>query len=124
MNETGPDAVPPPARSSFEERMFERFDPVPEPYLKSIPSVLARPRLDPDVEPDRRVEGRQLVQEDVGQLVPERIAIRLGREVAAFASPLRHGADDAADELPDAGLAVGRAEVAAEVLRDDDVGRH
>jgi hypothetical protein len=29
MNETGPDAVPPPARSSFDERMLERFEPVP-----------------------------------------------------------------------------------------------
>src|SRR3954462_1931867 len=46
MNETGPLAVPPPARSSFEERMFERFEPVPEPYLNSIPSVLAKPRIE------------------------------------------------------------------------------
>src|SRR5215471_2166559 len=46
MNDTGPDAVPPPARCSREERMAERFDPVPEPYLKSIPSVFARPRID------------------------------------------------------------------------------
>src|SRR6266571_5292816 len=46
MKETGPDAVPPPASSSREERMFDRFDPVPEPYLNSIPSVLARPRME------------------------------------------------------------------------------
>ena len=46
MKETGPEAVPPPARSSFEERIGERFVPVPEPYLKSIPSVLARVRID------------------------------------------------------------------------------
>ena len=46
MNETGPEAVPPPARSSREERMLERFDPVPDPYLKSMPSVLARPRIE------------------------------------------------------------------------------
>src|SRR5258708_39083624 len=46
MKETGPDAVPPPARSSFDERMLERFDPVPLPYLKSMPSVLARPRME------------------------------------------------------------------------------
>src|SRR6188472_3630072 len=45
MNETGPDAVPPPASSSIDERMFDRFDPVPDPYLKSMPSVLARPRI-------------------------------------------------------------------------------
>ena len=46
MNETGPDAVPPPASNSREERMFDRFDPVPDPYLNSIPSVLARPRIE------------------------------------------------------------------------------
>src|SRR5512134_454145 len=46
MKETGPEAVPPPARCSLLERIADRFDPVPEPYLKSIPSVLARPRID------------------------------------------------------------------------------
>src|SRR5919109_3752933 len=46
MNETGPDAVPPPASSSREDRIVDRFDPVPDPYLNSIPSVLARPRID------------------------------------------------------------------------------
>src|SRR5215210_7057990 len=46
MNETGPEAVPPPASSSIDERMFDRFDPVPDPYLKSMPSVFARPRMD------------------------------------------------------------------------------
>src|SRR3977135_3815067 len=46
MKETGPEAVPPPASGSLEERIEERLEPVPEPYLKSIPSVLARPRID------------------------------------------------------------------------------
>src|SRR6478609_9162638 len=46
MKETGPLAVPPPLSSSFEERIGERLVPVPEPYLKSMPSVLARPRID------------------------------------------------------------------------------
>src|SRR5881296_578141 len=46
MKETGPEAVPPPARFSREERMGERFVPVPEPNLNSIPSVLARVRID------------------------------------------------------------------------------
>src|SRR5687767_2761851 len=46
MKETGPEAVPPPARSSFEERMLERLLPVPDPYLNNIPSVLARPRIE------------------------------------------------------------------------------
>src|SRR3954447_17058223 len=46
MNDTGPDAVPPPASSSLLERIFDRLLPVPEPYLNSIPSVLARPRME------------------------------------------------------------------------------
>jgi hypothetical protein len=46
MKDTGPEAVPPPASGSREERMAERFEPVPEPYLNSMPSVLARPRID------------------------------------------------------------------------------
>src|SRR4030095_3331938 len=46
MKDTGPDAVPPPASSSREDRIVDRFDPVPELYLKSIPSVCARPRID------------------------------------------------------------------------------
>src|SRR5688572_30125560 len=46
MNDTGPDAVPPPARNSFDERIDDRLLPVPEPNLKSMPSVLARVRID------------------------------------------------------------------------------
>src|SRR3982751_3299369 len=46
MKETGPEAVPPPASSSRDERMEERLLPVPEPYLKSMPSVLARVRIE------------------------------------------------------------------------------
>src|SRR5215204_5987391 len=46
MNETGPDAVPPPARTSLEERIADRFDPVPDPNLKSIPSVRASVRME------------------------------------------------------------------------------
>src|SRR6185436_3088400 len=46
MNDTGPDAVPPPARSSFDERMGERLVPVPDPNLKSMPSVRASDRME------------------------------------------------------------------------------
>src|SRR5216110_3173630 len=46
MKLTGPEAVPPPWSSSFEERMGDRLVPVPEPNLNSMPSVLARPRMD------------------------------------------------------------------------------
>jgi hypothetical protein len=46
MNDTGPEAVPPPARFSLEERMGERLVPVPEPNLNSMPSVFARVRIE------------------------------------------------------------------------------
>src|SRR5262252_6894450 len=46
MKLTGPDAVPPPASSSLEDRIGERFVPVPEPNLKSIPSVRASVRIE------------------------------------------------------------------------------
>src|SRR4029077_7620574 len=46
MKETGPEAVPPPARGSRDDRMADRFEPGPGPNLNSIPAVLARPRID------------------------------------------------------------------------------
>src|SRR6266404_5814382 len=79
MNDTGPDAVPPPASNSLEERIGDRLVPVPDPNLNSIPSVRASDRiesivswtelmkqgalrrlLEPAVEPHRAVEGRLL----------------------------------------------------------------
>src|SRR5512142_828258 len=46
MKETGPLAVPPPCRCSRELRSEERLEPVPEPHLNSMPSVLASVRID------------------------------------------------------------------------------
>src|SRR3954466_6073390 len=46
MKLTGPEAVPPPWRSSREERSGDRLVPVPDPYLNSIPSVRARVRIE------------------------------------------------------------------------------
>src|SRR5215813_1234339 len=46
MKESGPEAVPPAERDSCEPRIDERFEPAPEPYLKSMPSVLARSRME------------------------------------------------------------------------------
>src|SRR5207248_2954492 len=46
MNETGPDAVPPPASNSRDERIGDRLVPVPEPNLNSIPSVRANVRIE------------------------------------------------------------------------------
>src|SRR5271169_5147211 len=42
MKLTGPEAIPPPERVSRLPRKEEKFVPVPEPHLKSMPSVLAR----------------------------------------------------------------------------------
>ena len=101
MNETGPDAVPPPASRSRDERILERFEPVPEPPLNSIASVLARSMIDSmvsstelmkqalaccgvsfdaEVEPDRAVEGHALGHEHVRELVA-----RTSRESAGVA---------------------------------------
>src|SRR5713226_1501927 len=41
MKETGPLALPPVERCSLDDRRAERFEPVPEPYLNSMPSVTA-----------------------------------------------------------------------------------
>src|SRR5216110_2293903 len=46
MNDTGPEAVPPPASSSRDERMADRFVPVPDPNLNSMPSVRASVRIE------------------------------------------------------------------------------
>src|SRR5206468_5033066 len=46
MKLSGPEAVPPPESPSAEERSGERFVPVPEPHLKSMPSVLASVRIE------------------------------------------------------------------------------
>src|SRR5262245_37785352 len=46
MKDTGADAVPPPFRCSRDERKVDRLEPVPEPHLKSMPSVLASVRIE------------------------------------------------------------------------------
>ena len=46
MNDTGPEAVPPPANRSLEERICERLTPEPEPPLKMIPSLRYQSRID------------------------------------------------------------------------------
>src|SRR5262245_50688597 len=46
MNETGPDAVPPPDSFSLEERIGERLLPVPDPHLNNMPSVFASSRME------------------------------------------------------------------------------
>src|SRR6266849_8557975 len=47
MKLTGPEAMPPPERVSLLPRNEEKFVPVPEPHLKSMPSVLAKSMMEP-----------------------------------------------------------------------------
>src|SRR5258706_13001350 len=47
MNDTGPDAMPPPLMRSLELRMGDRLEPAPEPNLKSMASVFARSMIEP-----------------------------------------------------------------------------
>src|SRR5947209_5528786 len=46
MKDTGPEAVPPPARCSLDDRRTDRLEPVPLPNLNSMPSVLTSSRID------------------------------------------------------------------------------
>src|SRR6266404_9000019 len=46
MKLTGPDAVPPPWRCSFDERIFDRFTPAPDPPLKMMPSSRYQLRIE------------------------------------------------------------------------------
>src|SRR6185437_2766080 len=43
---SGPEAVPPPESCSVDPRSVERFVPVPDPHLNSMPSVLASVRIE------------------------------------------------------------------------------
>ncbi len=53
----------------------------------------------------------------------EALQIGFRREVAVLARPRGNRVDHAADQLLDAVLALGRADLPAEIFRDDDVGR-
>src|SRR5439155_17593059 len=46
MKETGPLAVPPPARGSLDERIRDRLMPEPEPPLKIVPSSTYQLRME------------------------------------------------------------------------------
>src|SRR5579863_1055051 len=46
MKLNGPEACPPPESSSIDPRIDDRLVPVPEPHLKSMPSVLAKVRIE------------------------------------------------------------------------------
>ena len=77
---------------------------------------------DADVEPHRAVERRPLGDEDVLQLVVERLGLVVVDEVAALPAPRRDRVDDPVDDLAQRRLPLRRAERAPEVLLGDDVG--
>ena len=78
--------------------------------------------LEADVEPHRAVERGLLIDEQVLQVVAERQQVVFAGEVVLPARPGRDGVDDAADQLLDGTLTLRRADGAAEILGDDDVG--
>ena len=74
-----------------------------------------------DVEPHRRVERRVLVDHEVLELVGERVAVGLAREIAALEAGACDGVDHPVDHLLHAPFTDRRAELAAEVLGRHDV---
>src|ERR1044072_3837402 len=97
MKLTGPLAVPPFCSGSIEPRMLEGLIPDPEP---------PRALLEANGEPDRRVEGSLLVEQDRGQLRFEGIGVLSGGEVAALAPPLGDRPRDPPAHLLHRGLAL------------------
>ena len=84
---------------------FARFG-IPVPVLRVGVGLEA---IAADVEPDGRVEGDLLLDEEVGEVVVEGVGVLIGGEVAALLAPAGDGLGDAADEGADAALALGRA---------------
>ena len=113
--------------TSRDDLMDERFDPVPEPNLNSIPSVLANSRMDsivsstelmkqaehcglfsnPQFEPDGAVERAVLVHEQVLEVGDERLAAFLSDEILHASRPVVDLGHHATDQLADAVLASG-----------------
>ena len=56
MNETGPEAKPPPDKRSREDRKGDKLEPAPEPNLKIIPSVLAKVKIESMVSRTDRIK--------------------------------------------------------------------
>jgi hypothetical protein len=75
-----------------------------------------------DVEPDWAVEGRDLVQQDVGQLGLKSLAVLICREVATLPPPLGDSAGHSRQHLLDAALTLGRTGLTPEILLCHDVG--
>ncbi len=75
------------------------------------------------VEPYRRIEGRLLLQQQVGELVVEDGRVVVAAEVSALDAPVANGLGHAGHQLAHAGLALRRVERAVQIFAGDDVGR-
>src|SRR5207302_8394268 len=73
------------------------------------------------VVPDGAVERGVLGDQQVAKLLLPAEGVLFGGEVAALTAPAAERPDHPVDQLPDAGLALGRALLAAEVLLGHDV---
>ncbi len=79
--------------------------------------------LEAAVEPHGTVERALLIDQEVLEVVAERLQVVLGGEVLLLASPARDRLDHATDKLLDGAFALRCADLPAEVFRDDDVRR-
>ena len=75
------------------------------------------------VEPDGRIEGGVLADQDVAEFVVERCAIFRRFEIALGQAPVADGLSDASHQGADSRLALGRADGAVKILAGHDVGR-
>ena len=137
MNDTGPDAVPPPLSSSTDERIFDRLTPCPRAALEDdallgvpvedgVHRVVDRQdeagrgllgdALHADVEPHRAVERGPLGHDEVLELGPERLGLVVVDEVAAVDPPPGDRVDNPVGDLAHGPLALGGAQRAPEVL--------
>src|ERR1035437_6184000 len=87
-----------------------------------VDPAVAADIFDADVEPHGGIEAGLLGEHQVGEFGAEILAILGGFEVAVLLTPIRDGIDHTLDELRHRGLAVGRAQLAVEILAGDDVG--
>ena len=77
--------------------------------------------IEPDVEPDRRIECAVLIQAQPGQLIVKHFAVGLG-EIAVLDPPIRDRPANAVNELPHGGFPLRRALLAVKVLGNDHLG--
>jgi len=116
--------------------------PVPEPHLKSIPSVRVSPMMDsmlswtelmkqaehcglgwqPTLNQTGELKAIFLLDQQVSELVAESVARGGIGEIAALFTPADDGVHHAADQLAHGAFALGSAGLAVEVFAGDDIG--